>query len=105
MSQDPRNGNDDLDLTNLPPITAHPAQRGQPPAPTSPVDRRLWVQEVIRASLAILLGFLLLLVILLAFLSGRPFDQTRELLEIFVPVIVTLLGTVVTFYYIERKRD
>jgi len=105
MGQDPRNGSDDLDLARFPPVTAYPAQRDQPPLPTSPVDRRLWMQEVIRASLAIFLGLLFFLVIILAFVSTRPFDQIRELLEIFVPVIVTLLGTVTTFYYIDRKRD
>jgi len=65
----------------------------------------LWIQEIVRAGLTILLGLLLFLIIILAFLSSRPFDQIRELLEIFVPVIVALLGTVATFYYIDRKRD
>jgi len=104
MRQSPRDG-EDLDLTDLPPITGHPAQHGLPPAPTTPTERRLWVQELVRAGLAIFFGLLLLIVIALGFLSSRPFDQIRELLEIFVPVIVTLLGTAVTFYYIDRKHD
>jgi len=100
------NGRDDedLDLTNLPPVTSHPSQRGLPPVPTDPTDQRLLVQEMVRAGLAIALFLLLLVVIILGFLSSRPFDQTRELFEISVPVLVALLGTAMTFYYIDRDR-
>jgi len=59
---------------------------------------------MVRAGLAIALFLLLLVVIILGFLSSRPFDQTRELFEISVPVLVALLGTAMTFYYIDRDR-
>ncbi len=80
MRQSPRDG-EDLDLTDLPPITGHPAQHGLPPAPTTPTERRLWVQELVRAGLAIFFGLLLLIVIALGFLSSRPSPQARHHLE------------------------
>lgn len=102
MGQDPRNPTDQE--LSVGPITSYQVPPTLPPVPTSPVERRLFIQELVRAGLAIVLALILLIVILLAFLSIRPFNEIRELLEIFVPVLVTLLGGSGTFYYIDRDR-
>ncbi len=93
---------DDLAVGGIEPY-AHP--RGRPPAPTTPTTRRLLVQEVVRSLFAGILALCLLGTIIGAFIGiyTGHWTETRELLDIVLPVLGALLGSVATFYFIERR--
>ena len=63
--------------------------------------------EVIRAALALIFAFFLLLVILLGFRNAGDipavWKQTKELLELLLPAITALLGSAVGFYFGTQK--
>lgn len=94
MGQAPRNSGGRLDIS--------PVNLAERP-PTRAAERRLLIQEVIRSGVAI--GGIVLLVILLVVTLSRAttWDETRTLLDIFVPVISALVGAIAGFYFAERR--
>jgi hypothetical protein len=73
--------------------------------PTRPTERRLFVQELTRAAVALATIVLLFVVVILAFAKAATWDEARTLLDIFVPVISALVGGCVGFYFAERHHD
>ena len=71
---------------------------------TRPVERRLFVQEMARLALAGWALLLLTFVVVMAFLRATSWEDTRALLDIFVPVIGGFLGAAAGFYFAEQRR-
>lgn len=71
---------------------------------THPVERRLFVQEMARLALAGWALLLLTFVAVVAFLRATSWEDTRTLLDIFVPVIGSFLGAAAGFYFAEQRR-
>jgi hypothetical protein len=78
-------------------------------AELDPVTRpfRFWATEVVRALLALIFAFFLLIVIVWGFLHTNDGEevwlQTKELLELLLPAITALLGSAVGFYFGTQK--
>ncbi len=70
-----------------------------------PLNRRLFVQELVRAGLSLSLLMLLGVVIVLAFIEvgSRSWTDAKELLDVVVPALMGLLGTAMGFYFGSRK--
>lgn len=70
-----------------------------------PQNRRLLVQELVRAGLAFSLVVLLGLVIILGFakLGTKAWTNTKEFLDVIFPALIALLGSAMGFYFGSRK--
>jgi len=68
---------------------------------------RFWSEAVVRALLAYLFAFFLLIVILWGFYNASQDDgvwrQTKELLQLLLPAVTAILGSAVGFYYGTQK--
>jgi hypothetical protein len=71
----------------------------------TPQSLRLFVQEFVRAGLAISFVLLLALVIVLGFLEvgTSSWNDAKEYLQILVPVLGALLGSATGFYFGTRR--
>jgi len=74
-----------------------------------PVTRpyRFWSTEVVRALLAFIFAFFLLVVIVWGFINAGAgsavWTPTKELLQLLLPAVTALLGSAVGFYYGTQK--
>jgi hypothetical protein len=68
---------------------------------------RFWSTDVVRASLAFIFAFFLLIVIFWGFRnaggSKEVWANTKELLELLLPAVTALLGSAVGFYFGTQK--
>jgi len=100
-----------------PVIVSEPISPGEIPAsrivgPTTvdiveerPLSRRFFLQEVVRASLAIIFSGILAITVYLSFrqTASDSWANTKELLELLLPAETALLGTAVGFYFGSEK--
>ena len=75
------------------------------PPPTIRAERRLLVQEITRASMALTGIVLLFIIVIFAFSRATTWEETRTVLDIFVPVIGALVGACAGFYFADRHHD
>ena len=70
-----------------------------------PQNRRLLVQEFVRAALAFSLVLLTALVVVLAFtkVGTGAWADTKEFLDVVVPALIALLGSALGFYFGSRS--
>jgi hypothetical protein len=68
---------------------------------------RFWSTDVVRASLAFIFAFFLLIVIFWGFRnaggSKEVWANTKELLQLLLPAVTALLGSAVGFYFGTQK--
>ena len=78
--------------------TAHPVREFN-------VGRRLFIQEVVRAGLAVVFALFFLLTIIWAFVnvSGENWANTKELLQVLLPAETAILGAAVGFYFGSQR--
>jgi ABC-type dipeptide/oligopeptide/nickel transport system permease component len=66
-----------------------------------------WATEVVRALLAYIFAFFLLIVITWGFYNSgqeeQVWMQTKELLQLLLPAITAILGSAIGFYYGTQK--
>lgn len=68
-------------------------------------SRRLLVQEVVRAGLAMSLLVLLAIVIVLGFgkVGTTDWAKAKEFLDVIIPALIALLGSAMGFYFGSRR--
>jgi len=70
---------------------------------TSAAEQRLLVQEIARVGLAAAGVALLFVIVIAALLRATTWEETRTVLDIFVPVITAFVGAMAGFYFAERR--
>jgi hypothetical protein len=90
--------------------SAPPLPGGEVQAPRERIEltsqtTRLFLQEIVRAGLALSFVVLLALVIILAFhdIKSKAWPNVREALEILVPTLSGLIGAATGFYFGTRR--
>jgi hypothetical protein len=78
---------------------------GQPAIEIQAAMRRSWLQELVRASLALLFTFLLFGTVAFACWAATSDDwePVKELLQILLPAETALIGAATGFYYGTRR--
>jgi len=71
---------------------------------TRAVEQRLLVQEIARLGLAAASVLLLFVIVIAALLRATTWEETRTVLDLFVPVITALIGAIAGFYFAERRE-
>jgi hypothetical protein len=71
---------------------------------TRAVEQRLLVQEIARLGLAAAGVLLLFVIVIAALLRATTWEETRTVLDLFVPVITALIGAMAGFYFAERRE-
>jgi hypothetical protein len=87
------------------PLTQDVVGDARPQLVTEP--RRLWVQELVRASYALILVVIFGITVWAAFIGANSanWPNFKELLQVLLPAETALLGSAAGFYFGSRQRD
>jgi hypothetical protein len=91
--------------TELQPLPGGDVEDAPDPVTLHPLNRRLLVQELVRAGLSLSLLLLLGLVVVLAFdkVGTKAWPDAKEFLDVVIPGFIGLLGTAMGFYLGSRR--
>lgn len=89
----------------LEPLPGGKVENAPDPVTLHPLNRRLLVQELVRAGLSLSLLMLLGLIVVLAFtkVGTKAWPDAKEFLDVVVPGFIGLLGTAMGFYFGSRR--
>ncbi len=82
--------------------SAHVANRGVdelPAKPYSPERQRDWVRLIVACGLLLILGYLVVFATVESASYPSHWQQTKEMLQIILPALTGIIGTVIGFYF------
>lgn len=72
---------------------------GLPAKPYSPERQRDWVRLIVACGLLLILGYLVVFATVESASYPSHWQQTKEMLQIILPALTGIIGTVIGFYF------